>query len=315
MSYRTYSIIIKEDKDKLSELKQIMNDNFKFHHVREIYTPFTGIVCQSNETFKKVSFEKFSDNFFKNQQEVQDFYEIETQNNLIKFSKKYSEKQIAFIDVDCYGGKCNSEGFVLKNGIKIFDQEINHSGHKIILQKIDAEFNTWFFYPFTRTFFGDKGGINGDILDFTFAVIYMTINADFGNDKNFTINGAENELLLLKENSFELYFMKISDKWIKINGILFNNDKETIEYLKKLLVETFSGLEYNFNIDDFETGETINISSISNEKKIEVTSKSYRINAFNERKFEYPNSNINDRNVNNNSNSFWVKVKNILRGK
>ncbi len=282
MSYNSYSIILREEKDKLSNLKDIVSYNFKSYSVREIFTPFSGIVCQSNESFEE---------------------------ELIPFSEKYPEKEIAYVEVDCFGGKCSSEGFIIKNGIKIFEQEYHHSAHKILLQKLDFDFDSWFFYPFRRYFFVDKGGINGDILDFSFLVLCFTLTRDFEDDKNCIVRMAENEALLIKENSFELYFMKVNDDWTKVLGRIFNDSKETIHDIKNLLEDTFLGVEYNFNVDNFQTGETLNIASINDELKKKCTSNSFRANAFNTRPFEYNKQVEND---NKNKNLVIDKNQNIV---
>ncbi len=267
MSYSSYSIIIPEEKDKLSDLKSIVTANFELYNVREIYTPFSGIVCQADASFE---------------------------SDLMQFSEKLINKEIAYIEVDCFGGKCSSEGFIVKNGIKVFEQNFHHSAHKILLQKLDPNFASWFYYPFRRYFFIDKGGINGDILDFTFTVLCFTLMSDFDDNKDYIFRFAENEALLIKENGFELYFMKVSDQWTKVLGRIFNDSEETIDDIKNLLEDTFLGLEYNFNIDDFQIGETLNIASINDELKKKYTSNSFRADAFNTRPFEYSEPVEND---------------------
>ncbi|WP_035648261.1 hypothetical protein [Flavobacterium sp. ASV13] len=287
MSYTSYSIIIREKKDKLSDLKSIVTANFELYNVREIYTPFSGIVCQADTSFE---------------------------SDLVQFSEKIIEKEIAYIEVDCFGGKCSSEGFIIKNGVKVFEQDFHHSAHKFLLQKLDPNFDSWFYYPFRRDFFIDKGGINGDILNFTFTVLCFTLFSDFDGNKDYIFRFADNEALLIKENCFELYFMKVNDQWTKVLGRIFNDSEETINDIKDLLEDTFLGIEYNFNIDNFETGENLNLASIGEDLKKECTSKSYRADAFNVRPFEYSQPIENDKKALEIDNKQNIGLKRIYEG-
>jgi len=286
MSYKTYSFIVKEE-NNVSDLKKEIIDNFKFHNVREIYTPFKGVVCQTHESYKSLPFEKFSGNIFKNQDEVKEYFENYTENHLIQFSKKYPDNKFAFIEVDCLGGKCFSEGYIIKDGERIFAKEPHHSSHMLLLNNIEPDYKSWFFYPFTRTFFKDKGGINGEIIDFSMAGVWMAINSEFGNDNNYEISFSENEMQFLNESKFELYFMKITDERIKVMGTLYSIEKENIDFVKNLIEEAFSGMKYFFSLDNFETGENITIKTINENTLNEVIAKSYRMTAFNVRPFNF----------------------------
>ncbi len=103
--------------------------------------------------------------------------------------------------------------------------------------------------------------------------------------------------------------MKVNDDWTKVLGRIFNDSKETIHDIKNLLEDTFLGVEYNFNVDNFQTGETLNIASINDELKKKCTSNSFRANAFNTRPFEYNKQVEND---NKNKNLVIDKNQNIV---
>jgi hypothetical protein len=49
------------------------------------------------------------------------------------------------IRVDCFGGKCTSDGYIIKNGEEIFEQSPHHSAHQILLKRIYPNYNSWFF--------------------------------------------------------------------------------------------------------------------------------------------------------------------------
>lgn len=290
MSYSTHNIIIKIDNDE-NELLEYFSKNFKFFNTKKFYTPFEGIACQSNDKWTDYPFDKFPDNFFTNQSEVEKYFGNGIQQKINKFSAQFPDKEIAYVNIDCYGGKCSSEGFVIKNGNKILEQESHHSGHKHIIRKIYPEFNTWFFYPFTRTFFNDKGGLNGEIVNFTLPAIWMSFNMELSQNPDFEINVTENELLILNRNLFEIYLMSLSLDRIKVMGTLINNDNETIDLLIKLLESNLEGIEHYIEIDNFENGEKNVVSNIDKEKYLKIASESYRKVPFNERTFQFPDSN------------------------
>ena len=285
MSYHTYSIVFKADKH-VTELKKALSEDFRFSNIREFFTPFKGIICQTSESFKQFPFDRFPDSFFKSQNEVEEYFSA-TENKLIDFSRKNNDLKIAFIEMDCFGGKCASNGYLIVNGTKIFEQDVHHSGHMILLKQIDDKFNGWFFYPFTRSFFSDKGGINGEISNFSLPAIWMSFNMELGSDPEFEINVSENELQILNENRFEFYLMNLGRERIKAMGRLFSNSEENIKFIERLLTNNFEGFEHHFEIDDFETGQKYLVANFKEEKYNQISSVSYRANAFNERPFQY----------------------------
>jgi hypothetical protein len=292
MSYNTHNIIVTIENDE-NELIVYFSENFKFFNTKIFYTPFRGIVCQSFESWTDYPFDNFPDNFFKNQIEVENYFGNGIHEKVKNFSLQFPNKEIAYTNVDCYGGKCSSEGYVIKNNNKIQEQESHHSGHKYIIQKIYPEFNTWFFYPFTRTFYNDQGGLNGEIVNFTLPAIWMSFNMELSENPDFEINVTENELLILNRNLFEIYLMSLSQERIKVMGTLIKNDKETIDLLIKLLESNLEGIEHYIEIDNFENAEKYVISNFDKEKYLKIASESYRKVPFNERTFQFPDNNSN----------------------
>ncbi|WP_157957255.1 hypothetical protein [Winogradskyella tangerina] len=264
-----------------SEIKDHLLNNFKFFNNRIFFEPFKGFVCQSSDRWKSHPFEKFPDNFFKNQDEVENHFEYGIEDKLMEISKAFPEKEIAFIDVDCFGGACTSDGFIIKNQEKIFVQEPHHSSHITLLQKIHPGFNSWFFYPFTRTFFTDIGGINGDIINFSFAAVWLAVSQEFGENKDYNLQAAANEMFLDCPNEFNLYFMKVNDNWIKIMGSILQNNNTLFQKVKDLIEDMLLGMEYNIEINNLENGETTVLKTIDQEKNKEIKATSYRTHAFN----------------------------------
>lgn len=314
MSYRTYNIIIKiNEESEKEDLKNRLTEYFKFYNIREFFTPFRGIVCQANNKFKEYSFEQFPDKFFRNQDEVEDYYS-ESENHAVEFSKNNGDLEVVYVEVDCFGGRCASNGFVVQNGVKTKNEDVFHSAHMKLLHAIDPQYDSWHFYPFTRTFFTDKGGINGEILNFTFLAVLMAFNMEVEHNPDFEFNAAENEMQILLKDKFELYLMNLGRERIKVLGRLFDNSAETINNVKDLLNEALQGLEYHIEIDNFENGEKDSVSSISREKFQSVARVSYRAQIFNEIKIDFsPDEKEPVKNATTKKEGFFGKIfKNIF---
>jgi len=73
MSYSTFSVIVKTDNDA-NEIKHYFTENFKYFNVKHFLEPFSGFICQANENWKEFSFERFPDNFFKDQEAVEQYF-------------------------------------------------------------------------------------------------------------------------------------------------------------------------------------------------------------------------------------------------
>lgn len=311
MSYRTFNIIVKLENDK-KEIVDYLSNNFQFFNIREFFEPFNGIVCQANEKWKDYPFEKFPNHHFKDQNEVANHFDYDIEGKVKELSIKFPEKKIAFIDVDCFGGRCTSDGYIFKNEEKILEQEPHHSGHKIILQKIYSNFNSWFFYPFTRTFFTDYGGINGDVINFSFAPICMYVIKEYGDNKEYTLQATANEMLLDCPEKFNLYFMKINDNWIKITGSILINDNELFQKVKNIIEDIFTGLEYCVQIDNLENGKSFELSTINEDNAKMIKSTSYRSIAFNSQTIDLSekqsSSNESNKQIIDLSNSDYLKT-------
>jgi len=286
MSYRTYSFILKNENDN-ELLKEQITKEFPFHWVREIFTPFRGLVCQVFHSYREVDYERFPDQYFKDQDEVEAYFENHTENHLVTFSKANPELSFAFVEVDCFGGKCSSNGYILKSGEKTFENQPHHSGHMDLLARLDPASQSWFFYPFRRSFFQDKGGINGEIMNVAFPALWMVINIDYGNNPEYDFQAFENEMLLTKIKQYDLYLMKVDEERVKVMGTFDVMSTENVEEVKNLLQECFDGMAYYFSLDNFETGEQIVLQAMDDELVKRLAATSYRANAFNERPFIY----------------------------
>jgi len=114
----------------------------------------------------------------------------------------------------------------------------------------------------------------------------MEVISDFGSNPEYQLQANENEMFLECPNRFSLYFMKISDHWIKIMGSILVDDQEIYEKVKGILEDLFLGMEYNIVIDNFENGASITISSIEDAKNSQIKATSFRATGFNTRSID-----------------------------
>jgi hypothetical protein len=142
--------IIMEIKDETdNDLIGKIKEYFPLFNVKTFSTVFNGIIGQAD--VKQICAEIDDD---EKSEEILDAIFIE--DKLIDFSKIYPNKIFGYIEMDCSGGICLYEGFVVKNGGKIIKQECEHEGHINILKKINKNYDGYFFEPFTREFINRK---------------------------------------------------------------------------------------------------------------------------------------------------------------
>ena len=281
MSYRTFNIILKTDDDSHT-IQKYLSAHFQYFSIREFFSPFSGYICQVNEQMKDRSFDSFPDSTFTDQEEVEDYFHFDLDEKIAKLSDIFPTKEIAFIDVDCFGGKCVSDGYIIKNQEKSLEQDPHHSGHTALLKKLYPDFHTWFFYPFTRTFFTDKGGLNGDITNYTFAGLWLSVTHEFESNKAYKMQATENELYL-ECSSFDIYFMKINEERIKVTGRILSDKEETYHKVKDILEDLLAGITYSISIDNFVNGTSTTLSTLDTASDLEMKSTSYRATTFNEK--------------------------------
>ena len=74
-------------------------------------------------------------------------------DDLLSWSEKFSSTIFVFIQVDCFGGVCEYEGFVVHNGINLCMHEGKDALKKLLAYlDVDIDDNEN-FEPFTRGFF------------------------------------------------------------------------------------------------------------------------------------------------------------------
>ena len=142
------NIIIEMKDETDNDFIHILKEKFPLFNVKMFSKDFNGIIGQA-----------YLDDIYTNDDEEYEkiLGEIYIENKLINFSKIYPNKIIGYIEMDCHGGLCLYEGFVVKNGELIFRQEYKNNGHIDILKRININYEGPFFEPFTRTFLNENG--------------------------------------------------------------------------------------------------------------------------------------------------------------
>lgn len=273
MSYNTFNIITSiNDSEDYIKLQSDIKSLFPLANIRQVVHPFKGIVGQlAVERGSKVVFEEVF------------------QSHSVTISKLNPGKKIAFIEVDCFGGKCSSEGKVLHNGEAILNEENDHIAHVRILKVIDDNYKTWHFEPFTREYFIKKGGIWGQINDEKLVFFGLGIAVAYKDNPEFRFDMTPNELILEKTGKFSLYLMEPLEKTIKILGSLYDDADETIEELTKIINEHILYAKSYVFIELIDKDKLI---SFNNWGEDDFQESLYRFQPFNDRPFSTTNNTI-----------------------
>jgi hypothetical protein len=264
MGIRLKNIITDYTSEMDSTIVNEIKKSFQFIQVKRFDDQFQGIVGQINE----VTVERNCDNaeFLEknNCKELEDVFEIIAcfEDKVIDFSEKFPKKSFAFIDVDCFGGVCSYNGFVVKNG-EILNNENGSNGHIQLLKQLNPNFKEWYFEPFSRDFFIKKGDIKGEIKNFSIAALWLALKKDYPNGRKYYIDGGANSLILRCHNKYYYYFTT-SNQNIEITGVIYNDEEKIINEIVDIPDNSFRGLVYELEINFSEKNYVVNKTSRGN---------------------------------------------------
>ena len=144
MTYHCTAIFAKGDQLILNAARQ----KWKGCLARSIDKPFSGVAIAdpgADRCYPLV--------FNTAQQEEHERIAKSMRDDLLSWSERFSSTIFVFIEVDCFGGVCEFEGFVVHNGINLCAHEGKDALKKLVAYldvEIDESEN---FEPFTRGFF------------------------------------------------------------------------------------------------------------------------------------------------------------------
>jgi len=131
-------------------------NHFQFVQAKRFNSQFEGIIGQVDEY--KIEQKSYTDrDFLKNNNciDLDNAFDIihKFEDKISEFSKRFPKKSFVYIEVDCSGGICFYDGFIVKNGEINYRLENSHNGHIELLKKLNKNFKNWNFEPFRRGFF------------------------------------------------------------------------------------------------------------------------------------------------------------------
>jgi hypothetical protein len=266
MSYNTFSIITAVDgTGDYTKLHTDISNLFPQAKIRQVIHPFKGIVGQID--LKEID-----------REEIDDILE----NSPAAISKLNPEKKIAFIEVDCFGGQCTSEGKVMLDGEVVLDEEIDHIAHVKLLKLISDNYQTWHFEPFTREYFEKKGGIWGQINDGPLKFFGLGLAVAYKDNPLFRVDMTMNELLLQKFGKFTLYLMEPLENTIKVLGSVYDDSAETLDEITAIINEHILYTKAYVFIELIDKDELVKLNNFGEDGFRESL---YRFKAFNEQTF------------------------------
>ena len=308
MSYNTLSLITSLDDNEFESLKTSFVKVMTDFQIRKFYHPFEGIIAQYDLKKSDIDDKKNS-----------------IEQIIKEISIQHPQKKFALIEVDCYGGKCDSEGKIYMGGEIIAEEDYDHTAHFKLLKIINDNYQTWHFEPFTREFFTKKGGIWGQINDEKLIYFGLGIATAFQHNPLYRVEMTPNELILEKKGDYYIYLMEPLSNRIKILGSIINDSNETLDDLKNVLKEHILYAKSYVFLDLIDKGEFIKLVNLEDD---EMTEALYRFQSFNNRPFpsssekvdnednkpEEINKQVDEKANGLNKNSFWNKFKRLFKG-
>ena len=91
-------------------------------------------------------------------------------NRMPQLSHELGALPVAFVWVDCFGGTCMYNGFVMRDGVKIHTEDGSSSAHVRLFMHLGVEDAQWYFPPFSRGFMETGVGADDNRLPVTFHV-------------------------------------------------------------------------------------------------------------------------------------------------
>ncbi len=239
--------------------------SFQFVQAKQFHAQFHGIIGQINET--QIEHNSYRDDAFLKNHHCQDLDEAfdiiyQFEDQVKEFSKQFPSKLFAYVEVDCFGGACAYEGFIIKNGAIEYQQKPTNDGHIRLLEKLNPNFKEWYFEPFTRDFFTKKGIIKGHIQDFSLAGLWVALKTDYPDTEKYYVDAGANELILRCHHQYQYYFVSSADRHITISGIIYNDDDEMVEEIASVPDNSFQGMTYELEIHLLDKDKVIQKTSL-----------------------------------------------------
>jgi len=292
MSYNTLSLICAIDsEEEYAIIERDLASMKPIPHIRKLIHPFKGIVAQIDHA--KSGSDKLIMQFEEHARRVSELHPL---------------RNMALIEVECFGGKCVSAGKLIKNGILIHEEAADHLAHLKLLKQLSEHVKTWHFEPFTREYFSKKGGIWGQVNGENFMFICIDLFTNYKNDAKFRCEMTENELILEKKEEFFLYLMEPLNECIKILGSVYNDSDEVLSELQEIIQTHILYMNSYVFIELIDREQVITLENLEGTERHEVL---YRFKPFNERKFQLDESVTDKQPVTNDENSIsiWEKLK------
>jgi hypothetical protein len=303
MSYHTFSLVASvENEADYAKLESDFNTWLPDPQIRKIFHPFHGIVAQYD--LRNTETEVMTNGF---------------KMCVTQISKLNPALPIACIEVDCFGGKCTSEGEIVQNGEVILVEETDHLAHFKLLKAINENQQTWHFEPFTREYFTKAGGIWGEIAAEKLVYLGLEMFGKYKDLPGYRCDMTENELMLEKKGKFYLYLMEPLENCIKVLGSVLDDSAENVAELQQIIEEHISYTQSYVFIELIDKKERIRLINWDGETKETL----YRFRAFNDRPFVFDENQLANQPKKTNtpkstqpaaSDSFWDKLKRIFKG-
>ena len=133
--------------------------------------PFAGVIIGYDPV---ATHERLVENFaahgYTDEEAATEDAEAAIWNHMGELSLAFPDVPFAYIDVDCFGGTCMFDGFIVKDGLRTHVEKSSSSAHQRLFEHMGVDDPQWHFAPFTRGFM--ESGVASDLsrLPMTYSV-------------------------------------------------------------------------------------------------------------------------------------------------
>jgi hypothetical protein len=155
MGFYLRCAIAKVDDDALADkIAAQMTSLFPpFVKVRRFASPFAGVIAGYDYTKTHEDIvENFAAHGYPDEDAAyEDAYEG-VDNRMRQLSSAFAALPFAYVNVDCFGGTCMYDGYVVKDGEVLHSEPFSSAAHVRLFEYLGVRDAQWHFAPFTRGF-------------------------------------------------------------------------------------------------------------------------------------------------------------------
>jgi hypothetical protein len=124
-----------------------------FVTVRRFAAPFAGVIAgyDYNRTHEDIV-ARFAAHGYPDEDAASEDAYGAIDNRMPQLSSAFAARPFAYVNVDCFGGTCMYDGYVVKDGEVLHSEPFSSASHVRLFEYLGVRDAQWHFAPFTRGF-------------------------------------------------------------------------------------------------------------------------------------------------------------------